>query len=113
MGIVRDENIFAAAEMVGGMGNFKKIFKDDPEMMYTINSLKGKIKVIYHSRIEFLEFPMEFEIIGSKSNIWDNKTDIKPTKEMVLHHANYVVGVDNKIKLLEMIQNNYERKNFS
>lgn len=74
MGIVRDENIFAAAEMVGGMGNFKKIFKDDPEMMYTINSLKGKIKVIYHSRIEFLEFPMEFEIIGSKSNIWDNKT---------------------------------------
>ena len=74
MGIVQDENIFAAAEMVGGMDNFKKIFKDDPEMMYTINSLKGKIKLIYHSRIEFLEFPMEFEIIGSKSNIWDNKT---------------------------------------
>lgn len=47
------------------------------------------------------------------TNIWDNRTDIKPTKEMILHHANYVVGVDNKIKLLEMIQNNYERKNFS
>ena len=74
MSIIQDENIFAAAEMVGGMDNFKKIFKDDPEMMDTINSLKGKIKLIYHSRVEFLEFPMEFEIIGSNSNIWDNKT---------------------------------------
>ena len=45
--------------------------------------------------------------------IWNNKVHINPPSDMVLHHANYVVGVENKIRLLEMIKNNYERGYFS
>jgi len=39
---------------------------------------------------------------------WDNTTDIIPPREMIIHHANYVVGVDNKQKNLKMIRKNYE-----
>jgi len=39
---------------------------------------------------------------------WDNTTNIIPPKEIIIHHANYVVGVDNKQKNLEMIRKNYE-----
>lgn len=39
---------------------------------------------------------------------WDNYTNITPPKEMIMHHANYVVGVENKQKLLSMIKQNYE-----
>ena len=38
--------------------------------------------------------------------IWDNTTNIIPPQNIVLHHANYVVGVDNKLKLMEMIRSN-------
>jgi len=39
---------------------------------------------------------------------WDNTTNITPSKEILVHHANYVKGVNNKIKLLKMIKQNYE-----
>jgi hypothetical protein len=39
---------------------------------------------------------------------WDNNTNIMPPREMLVHHANYVVGVENKQKLLKMIKHNYE-----
>ena len=39
---------------------------------------------------------------------WDNTTNIIPPKKMLIHHANYVRGVDNKVKLLKMIRQNYE-----
>jgi len=38
--------------------------------------------------------------------VWDNITNIIPPNNILLHHANYVVGVENKIKLLEMIKLN-------
>lgn len=38
--------------------------------------------------------------------IWDNKSNIIPPPNILLHHANYVVGVENKIKLLKMIKQN-------
>ena len=39
---------------------------------------------------------------------WDGITDIKPFESMRVHHANYVVGVPDKIKLINMIRKNYE-----
>jgi len=39
---------------------------------------------------------------------WDGITNIIPPKEILVHHANYVVGVENKQKLLDMIKHNYE-----
>jgi len=39
---------------------------------------------------------------------WDNTTNIIPPREVLVHHANYVCGVQNKVKLLTMIRSNYE-----
>ena len=39
---------------------------------------------------------------------WDGVTDIIPPKEIKIHHANYVVGVEDKIKLIKLIRTNYE-----
>ena len=39
---------------------------------------------------------------------WDGVTNIIPPKEILIHHANYVVGVENKKALLKLIKQNYE-----
>ncbi len=39
---------------------------------------------------------------------WDGVTNIIPPKEIKIHHANYVVGVADKIKLIDLIRKNYE-----
>jgi hypothetical protein len=49
-----------------------------------------------------------FDNIDGTHN-WDNQTNIVPPKEILLHHANYVKGVDNKIKLLNLIRLNYDK----
>lgn len=43
------------------------------------------------------------------TTVWDNKTNIVPPKNILLHHANYVVGTKNKIALLEMIRKNIQK----
>jgi len=40
--------------------------------------------------------------------MYDNSTNIIPPVNMLIHHGNYVQGVDNKLKLMQMIKNNYE-----
>jgi hypothetical protein len=67
--VIEDEDIFGAAELVGGMDNLKRIFKDDPKITNIIDSLKGKLDLIYHSRKEYIEFPVRFEIVGKGVNI--------------------------------------------
>ena len=43
------------------------------------------------------------------TTVWDNKTNIVPPRNILLHHANYVVGTENKIALLEMIRKNIQK----
>lgn len=42
------------------------------------------------------------------THVWDNSTNIIPPKSMKIHHANYVVGVEGKTKLINLIKTNYE-----
>lgn len=72
--IIKNENIFAAAELVGGLSNLKRILKDEPEFTSLIESLYGKLNLIYHSRKEFIEFPVKFEIVGIHNNAWDSNS---------------------------------------
>ena len=39
---------------------------------------------------------------------WDGKSEIKPPESMKVHHANYVVGVPDKVNLINMVRKNYE-----
>ena len=71
---IKNENIFAAIDLVGGLENLKKIFKEFPDLTDMIDSLKGKLNLIYHSRKEFIEFPVKFEIVGIHENTWNSNS---------------------------------------
>ncbi len=73
--VIKNEGIFVAAEMVGGLSNLKKILKPFPDLTDMLDSFKGKLNLIYHSRKEYIEFPFRFEIVGiaknkPKTNSW-------------------------------------------
>ena len=72
--IIKNENIFVAAKLVGGLEYLKKILKDEPEYVTLIDSLYGKLNLIYHSRKEFIEFPVKFEIVGIHENTWNSNS---------------------------------------
>ena len=74
LNVIEDEGIFVAAEMVGGLNNLKRILKDEPEFKSLIESLYGKLNLIYHSRKEYIEFPVRFEIVGIQKNTWNSNS---------------------------------------
>jgi hypothetical protein len=74
MGVIQDEDIFAAADLVGGINHLRRIFNDDTKITDTIDSLKGTLNLIYHSLKEYLEFPMRFEIVGKGENVFKNNS---------------------------------------
>ena len=74
LNLIKDEDIFVAAKFVGGMENLKKILKDDPEFTSLIDGLKGSLDLVYHSRKQFIEFPIKFEIVGKGLNIWGSNS---------------------------------------
>lgn len=81
MNVVKDEGIFVAAELVGGIDNLRKILKDEPEVTNLLDSLKSTLNLIYHSRKEYIEFPVRFEIVGIKNNTW--KTNSWPILNLI------------------------------
>ena len=83
---IKNEDIFAAIDLVGGINNLKKIFKDEPEATKLLDSLKGKLNLIYHSRKEYIEFPFRFEIVGIKKNTW--KTNSWPILNLIYDNSN-------------------------
>ena len=72
--VIKDEGIFAAAELVGGINNLEKMLKPFPEFTEMIESLKGEMNLIYHSNKEFIEFPVKFEIVGIGESIWNSNS---------------------------------------
>jgi hypothetical protein len=66
LNIMKDEDIFTAAEMVGGLNNLKKILKDFPDLVEEIDSMNGKVVLNYPG----VDFPLKFEIIGIHVNVW-------------------------------------------
>ena len=74
LNLIKDEDIFVAAKFVGGMENLKKILKNDTEFTSLIDDLKGSLDLVYHSRKQFIEFPIKFEIVGKGVNRWDTNS---------------------------------------
>jgi hypothetical protein len=71
--VIEDDGIFDAIDMVGGLKYFKKVFKNDPEFSEMFNQLTGVVDFEYHDAFKdprFFVFPIEYEIIGIKKNIW-------------------------------------------
>ena len=93
---IKNENIFVAADLVGGLENLKKILKEFPDIINMIDSLKGKLNLIYHSRKEYIEFPFRFEIVGIAKNI--HITNSWPILNLIYDNSNLS---ESEKKLLE------------
>jgi hypothetical protein len=57
--LIKDEDIFVAAKFVGGLDNLKQILKNEPEYVTLIDSLKGKLNLVYHSLKGIHRIPRE------------------------------------------------------
>ena len=86
LNLIKDEDIFVAAKFVGGLDNLKRILKNEPKYVTLIDSLKGKLNLIYHSKKEYIEFPMKFEIVGKGINI--HKTNSWPIVNLIYDDSN-------------------------
>ena len=85
--VIQNEDIFSAAELVGGIDNLRQIFKGNPVIVEKLDTLKGSLNLIYHSRKEFREFPMKFEIVGKGINTW--KTNSWPIINLIYDDSNF------------------------
>jgi uncharacterized protein YeeX (DUF496 family) len=99
---IEDNNIFDAAEMVGGLDNLKSIFKDDLEVSEILDKLTGVVDFEYHDFIKdprFVVFPIEYEIIGIKKNIWGTHS----WPELNLIYDDSKLTLDEKKKLMTIL----------
>jgi len=83
----------------------KKNFRQMVNDQVALNNFKHLVSSTTLDKDQFYTIGNFFENKDS-TFIWDNKSNIIPPSNILLHHANYVVGVDNKIKLLKMIKQN-------
>lgn len=81
-------------------------FRDDQEV---VNHLLQNQKI----DINYKLLPKEFFTYGMYYSHWDpSKKEFKVPQNMVMHHANWVIGIDNKLDLLNAAKENYNNKNF-
>ena len=67
---IKDEGLYSIAELVGGLDNLKRVFKDDPEMVERIENQKGLVKVSWTTDGDDPSIVLPFKIIGAGWNIW-------------------------------------------
>jgi hypothetical protein len=85
--------------------SIKNKFREMVNDQVALNNLKDTVRHKTLNKDQFYTIGNFFEN-SNGTFVWDNKTNITPPDNILLHHANYVIGVENKIKLLEMIKNN-------
>ena len=106
---IEDNNIFDAAEMVGGLNNLKSIFKDDLEVSEILDELTGVVdfEMYYDGKFKsdkFVVFPIKYEIIGIGKNIWG--THSWPELNLIYDDSKLTSVEKNKlITIISVIQN--------
>lgn len=66
--VIVEDGIFDAADMVGGIENLKRIFKDNPKIITRINALEGKLLMTLTFRNgRHVTLPFEVNVIGKKT----------------------------------------------
>jgi hypothetical protein len=105
--VIKDSSIVDAIDMVGGLKNFKKVFKNDPEFSEMLNQLTGVVDFEYHDAFKdprFFVFPIEYEIIGFQKNVWD--THSWPLLNLIYDDSKLTSSEKKKlITILATIQN--------
>ena len=123
---IEDNNIFDAAEMVGGMDNLKSIFKDELEVSEILDELTGVVDFSYYEKYlnkNPILFSFKYEIIGIKKNRWNTNSwpelnliydedKLSPSENETLKSIIAVIQNDNttgkiKTKTLNFKDSNY------
>ena len=105
--VIEDNGIFDAIDMVGGLKNFKKVFKNDPEASQILDGLTGVVDFEIHDAFKdprFVVFPIEYEIIGIEKNTW--RTHSWPLLNLIYDDSKLTSAEKKKlITILATIQN--------
>jgi hypothetical protein len=81
--------------------NFKQLVNDQ----VALNKFSHLVSYKLLDKKKYYTIGNFFKNIDGTHN-WDNQTNIIPPVEILVHHANYVKGVNNKLKLLDLIKSN-------
>jgi hypothetical protein len=82
--IIDKKGLFAGVKMVGGLNNFKKVFKDDIELINRVNDQKGEVSIPVFTPIDdnnpptndfsikepLLTITLPFYVVGVENNVW-------------------------------------------
>jgi hypothetical protein len=107
--VIDDDNIFKAADLVGGLDNLKSIFKDDLEVSEILDELTGVVdfEMYYDGKFKshvFVVFPIKYEIIGIGKNIWG--THSWPELNLIYDESKLTSVEKNKLMtIISVIQN--------
>ena len=83
--------------------NFRQMVNDQ----VALNHFKDMVSYKFLNRKKYYTIGNFFNNTDG-THKWDGVTNIIPPTEIKIHHANYVVGVEDKIKLIKLIRTNYE-----
>jgi hypothetical protein len=124
--VIEDNGIFDAIDMVEGLKNFKRAFKNDPEFSEILDELTGVVDFSYYEK--YLDenpilFPFKYEIVGIKKNRWNTNSwpelnliydedKLSPSENETLKSIIAVIQNDNttgkiKTKTLNFKDSNY------
>lgn len=70
-------------------------FKND---QIAVNQLINKFPLKYGL------LPEKYYTVGLKNGLWSGNENILIPNDIIVHHANFTVGIENKIKLLELVK---------
>lgn len=54
--------------------------------------------------------PERYWTVGRNDRIWNPGDQVNPPADLLAHHANWTVGVENKLKLLDAVEAEHERQ---
>lgn len=72
---------------------------DQPAINYVLN--KGR----FDGKSGFELLPERYWTYGAKYGLWKNQTDFEVPNDIIMHHANWCVGIDTKHVILDLVKN--------
>lgn len=78
--------------------------KDNRDDQDTIN------KLLPQKKVDYALLPPQFFTWGSFYNHWHGETEFPLPEHLIMHHGNWVMGVDKKMELMQTVREVYERQ---
>ena len=80
-------------------------YRDDQEAIQASLNLNNK-------NIRHALLPPEFFTFGMYYDMWNGQDNFLLPKNIILHHANWALGIQNKLKLLQIVRDRFNKEAF-